>query len=257
MRFAGLVEYDGTGFSGWARQPGERTVEEELSRALRTVLRQPVRLTAAGRTDAGVHASGQVVSFEAKTGLSPEAIAYKASAVLPEDVALRRCVRAPVGFDARRDAVSRSYEYRILNAPVRSPLLRHRAVHVGWRPDFGLLREAAALVLGAHDFRAFTPAKSHHVHFERLVSESRWERRGDLLVYRITADAFLYNMVRALVGTMLEVARGRRDLASFEKLLKGAHRAEGGPTAPARGLTLVRVRYAVEEVEEMLWTPGF
>jgi tRNA pseudouridine38-40 synthase len=256
VRVAGLVEYDGAGFSGWARQPGRRTVEGELTRALETVLRHPVRLTAAGRTDAGVHASGQVVSFDARDGTDPGTLAYKASAVLPEDVALRRCAAAPPGFDARRDATSRSYEYRIVNAPVRSPLRRRRAVHVGYRLDERLLGEAARRVLGVHDFRAFTPAKSHHVRFERAVSESRWERSGDLLVYRITADAFLYNMVRALVGTMLEVARGRRDLASFEELLGGARRAEGGPTAPARGLTLVRVRYAVEEVEERLWTPG-
>ena len=256
MRLAGLVEYDGTGFSGWARQPGRRTVEEELSRALSTVLRHPVRLVAAGRTDAGVHASGQVVSFDCRADLEPGTLAYKASAVLPEDVALRRCVVAPPGFDARRDAVSRTYEYRIVNAPVRSPLHRHRAVHEGRRLEVGLLREAARRVLGVHDFRAFTPAKSHHVRFERSVSESRWERRGDLLVYRITADAFLYNMVRVLVGTMLEVARGRRNLASFEELLRGAARAEAGPTAPARGLTLVRVSYAAEEVEEGLWTRG-
>ncbi|WP_273842392.1 tRNA pseudouridine(38-40) synthase TruA [Rubrobacter calidifluminis] len=243
MRFAGLVEYDGTDFSGWARQPGRRTVEETLSRALSTILRQPVRLTAAGRTDAGVHARGQVVSFDAETGLSPSLIAYKTSAVLPEDVALRRCVRVPEGFDARRDAVNRSYEYRIVNSPTRSPLERRYAVHVPAVLDRDLLAEAASLVRGTHDFRAFTPAKTYHVRFERLISESRWEEKGDVLAYRITADAFMYNMVRSLVGTMLEVARGRRSLRDFGRLLEGAERSEAGPTAPARGLTLVGVEY--------------
>jgi tRNA pseudouridine38-40 synthase len=237
------VEYDGADFHGWAAQPGRRTVEAELAGALSTVLRQPVKLTVAGRTDAGVHASGQVVHFDAETDLEPGRISYSASAVLPKDAALRRCVVAPDGFDARRDATSRSYEYRVLDAPIRSPLERHRAVHVPKPLDLGVLREAAALVLGEHDFRAFTPTETHHVRFRRVVSESRWEKDGALLVYRVCANSFLYGMVRALVGTMLEVARGRYDLAGFERSLRGAERSEAGPAAPARGLTLVGVGY--------------
>ena len=243
MRFAGLVEYDGAGFYGWAAQPALRTVEGTLSEALATVLRQPVRLTAAGRTDAGVHASGQVVSFDTDTDLRPDLIAYKTTAVLPEDVALRRCVRVPPEFDARRSARSRSYEYRVLNSPVRSPLLRHYALHVPARLDQDLLNRAATLVRGTHDFRAFTPSRTYHKRFERVVKESFWETEGELLIYRITADAFLYGMVRTLVGTMLGVARGRRSLGSFERLLGGAKRSEAGPTAPAGGLTLVGVEY--------------
>lgn len=245
-RFAGLVEYDGTGFSGWAAQPGRRTVEGELAGALRTVLRQPVKLTVAGRTDAGVHASGQVVSFDVETGIDPGAIAYKASAVLREDAALRRCVAAPVGFDARGSAASRSYEYRVLNAPIRSPLEWGRAVHIPKDLDLGAMREAAGLVAGEHDFRAFTPTETRHIFFRRVVSESRWERRGELLVYHVTADAFLYGMVRALVGTMLEVGRGRREPSDFAHLINGAERREAGPAAPARGLTLVGVGYGDE-----------
>ena len=243
MRFAGLVEYDGTNFAGWAAQPGLRTVEETLAGALGTVLRQPVKLMVAGRTDAGVHASGQVVSFSAGTDLAPASISYRTTAVLPEDLALRRCVAVHDGFDARRDARSRSYEYRILNDPIRSPLARQRAVHVARELDVGLLQKAASLVRGAHDFRAFTPAKGHHVRFVRAVEESVWEERGELIAYRITANSFLYGMVRALVGTMLEVAGGRRDLADFARLLEGSERSEAGPAAPARGLTLVRVNY--------------
>jgi tRNA pseudouridine38-40 synthase len=243
-RYAGLVEYDGAGFYGWAAQPGRRTVEEELRGALSTVLRQPVKLTVAGRTDAGVHASGQVLHFDAETGLDPGTISYKASAVLPEDVALRRCVVAPTGFDARGSATSRGYEYRVLNAPIRSPLRRKRTVHVAKPLDLPALREAAALVRGEHDFRAFTPTESHHVRFRRVVYESRWEScDGGLLVYRVAANSFLYGMVRALVGTMLEVGRGRYDLVDFERLLGGAERSDAGPAAPARGLTLAGVDY--------------
>lgn len=243
MNFAGLVEYEGTDFAGWAVQPGLRTVEETLAGALQTVLRQPVKLAVAGRTDAGVHAGAQVVSFSADTELAPSSVAYRATAVLPEDVALRRCVAVRSGFDARRDATSRGYEYRVVAGPIRSPLARRRAIHVARELDASLLQEAAVLVRGVHDFRAFTPAKGHHVRFEREVKESSWEARGGLLVYNITANSFLYGMVRALVGTMLEVGGGRREPADFERLLSGAGRSAAGPAAPARGLTLVRVSY--------------
>ena len=243
MKLAGLVEYDGARFAGWAAQPGMRTVEAELAGALRTVLRRPVKLAVAGRTDAGVHASGQVVSFVAETDLSPSLIAYKATAVLPEDVALRRCVAVPEAFDARREAKSRSYEYRLVNDEIRSPLRRQQAAYEPRELDFGLLEEAGALVRGVHDFSAFTPSKGYHVRFERVVAESRWTRDGDSLVYRISADSFLYGMVRTLVGTMQEVARGKRELGCFGALLSGGRRTEAGPAAPARGLTLVGVGY--------------
>lgn len=243
QKYAGLVEYDGEGFAGWAIQPGSRTVEGELSEALATVLRQRVKLSVAGRTDAGVHASGQVVSFEAETDLDPGLISYKTTAVLEKDLALRRCVAAEPGFDARRDARSRSYEYRVVNDPIRSPLRRRKALYVARRLDFDLLREAARLVLGTHDFRAFTPSRTYHVRFKRVVSESAWRREGDLLTYEITADSFLYGMVRTLVGTMLEVADGRRKLASLEGLLSGGERSDAGPAVASRGLTLVGVGY--------------
>ncbi|HZF57478.1 MAG TPA: tRNA pseudouridine(38-40) synthase TruA [Rubrobacter sp.] len=237
------MEYDGADFAGWAAQPGARTVEGELSEALSTVLRQPVKLSVAGRTDAGVHASGQVVSFDADTDLLPAQISYKATAVLPKDLALRRCVAAPDGFDARRDARSRSYEYGVVNDEIRSPLKRRRASYVARPLDPDLLQEMARLVEGTRDFRAFTPSRTYHVRFERVVTESRWTRSGDLLTYGITADSFLYGMVRSLVGTMLEVASGKRDLEDFGRLLSGARRSEAGPAAPSRGLKLVGIGY--------------
>lgn len=242
-KYAGLVEYDGAGFAGWAAQPSERTVEQTLAEALRVVLRQPIKLSVAGRTDAGVHASGQVVSFEAETDLQPGAIAYKTTAVLEKDLALRRCVAAPAGFDARREARTRSYEYRIVNDPVRSPLGRRRALYVAKELDLGLLQESAGLLIGTHDFRAFTPSRTYHVRFVRVVTGSGWSRRNDLLTYTITADSFLYGMVRTLVGTMLEVAGGAREMASFRRLLRGATRGEAGPAVESRGLTLVGVGY--------------
>ncbi len=243
MKLAGLVEYEGTDFAGWAAQPERRTVEGVLSEALSTVLRQPVKMSVAGRTDAGVHASRQVVSFEAETDLRPALISYKTTAVLPKDVALRRCVATRDGFDARRDARSRTYEYRLVNDEIRSPLERHHAGYAPQKLDLNLLSAAAKLVEGTHDFRAFTPQKSYHVRFERIVTSSRWTMNHDLLRYRITADSFLYGMVRALVGTMLEIAGGKRDLTEFDRLLSGGKRSEAGPAVTSRGLTLVGVDY--------------
>jgi tRNA pseudouridine38-40 synthase len=243
VKLAGLVEYDGARFAGWAAQPERRTVEGELTGALRTVLRQPIKLSVAGRTDAGVHASGQVVSFEAETDLSPSLVSYKATAVLPKDVALRRCVAVPDGFDARRDARSRSYEYWLVNDEIRSPLWRLRAAYEPRKLDLDLLAEAGAMVRGTHDFSAFTPSKGYHVRFERVVTESSWTREGDLLTYRITADSFLYGMVRTLVGTMREIGLGKRGLERFGTLLSGGERNQAGPAAAARGLTLTGVGY--------------
>lgn len=246
MKLAGLVEYDGTEFGGWASQPGRRTVEDTLTRAFQTVLRQPVRLSVAGRTDAGVHASGQVVSFSADTDLTPSLVSYKATAVLPKDLAVRRCVAVPDDFDARRNARSRSYEYRVVNDEIRSPLKRRRASYVARPLDFDVLLETAKLVEGTHDFRAFTPSKTYHLRFDRVVSRSCWERCGDLLTYHITANSFLYGMVRTLVGTMLEVAGGKRSLADFKRLLAGGERSEAGAAVPSRGLTLVGVGYDLD-----------
>jgi len=243
VKLAGLVEYDGAAFAGWARQPETRTVEDVLLEALQTVLRHSVKMSVAGRTDTGVHASGQVISFETDTHLPPPLVAYKTTAVLPKDVALRHCAAVPEGFDARYDARSRRYEYRVLAGGIRSPLNRHGSIYVARPLDFGLLERSAGLVEGVHDFRAFTPTKSYHRRMERAVRESRWSREGDLSTYHVGANSFLHGMVRSLVGTMLQVAEGKRDLANFERLLEGAPRSKAGPAAPSRGLTLVAVEY--------------
>ena len=168
-KYAGLVEYEGVDFAGWAAQPGLRTVEGVLSEALSTVLRQPIKMGVAGRTDAGVHAKGQVVSFEADTDLRPALISYKTTAVVPQDAALRRGVAVHDDFDARRDATGRTYEYRVVNDEIRSPLMRHRAAYTPRRLDLGLLSAAGELVEGTHDFRAFTPFKGYHGRFARVV----------------------------------------------------------------------------------------
>jgi tRNA pseudouridine38-40 synthase len=232
------LEYDGTAFAGWSAQPGLRSVQEEVERALRTILRREAALTVAGRTDRGVHAWGQVASYEGEP-----APARALNAVLPNDVAVLACAPAPDGFDARRDARSRTYCYRLLTRAAPSPFERRRAL---WWPrplDVEALQACAAALRGTHDFTAFTPTQTDHVRFERDVLDARWERAGDFLEFWITADTFMRHMNRVLVGTMLEAATGRRSVESFADLLTGRPRAQAGDTAPAHGLYLASVAY--------------
>jgi tRNA pseudouridine38-40 synthase len=234
-----VVEYDGTDFFGWARQPGRRTVQGELERALAVVLRrESVPLTVAGRTDAGVHATGQVASH---TG--DPAHADSLNGVLSYDVSVLESRAAAPGFDARRDATSRAYRYRVLTRRARSPRERRWALHWPHAIDRASLDECAAALVGTRDFTAFTPTDSKHVRFEREVYAAWWRDREDVLEFSIEADAFMRSMNRVLVGTMLEVAGGRRTSDEFRALLTGRPREDAGATAPPHGLALCGVGY--------------
>lgn len=236
------VEYDGTAFRGWAKQPGQRTVQGELESALATVLREPVELTVAGRTDTGVHAEGQVASFVSGAEV-PANLAQRLNGLGPRDIAVTSATPADDGFDARGDALCRTYRYRILARPSSSPFEQNRALWWPYRIDLDALGACAAALLGTHDFTAFTPTQTDHVHFDRNVLAATWGSEEDILTFRITADAFMRNMVRVLVGTMLEVASSRRTQESFERLLRGAARSDAGETAPPHGLYLESVSY--------------
>jgi tRNA pseudouridine38-40 synthase len=236
VRLRLTLEYDGTGFRGWAAQPGLRTVEGVLREALGTTFPSSGGLAVAGRTDTGVHALGQVASVDVEGGPPPERAAEALNAALPDDVAVVAAEPAPADFHARHSARSRSYRYRIFRRSTPSPFEHRRS---WWLPrplDLDRLREQAALLLGEHDFRAFTPTETQHEVFVRVVESAAWHERGEHLDFEITADSYLRHMVRTLVGTMVDGI----DLAP---LLDGGTRSEAGRTAPAWGLYLVRANY--------------
>ena len=232
------IAYEGTGFAGWARQPGQRTVQEELERALGIVLGEGVATSVAGRTDAGVHAWGQVASYPHEA-LDPRRL----NSLLADDVAVLTSEPMDAGFDARHSATSRTYCYRVHNSPARSPFERNRSFHVTGRLDRAALDACAAALVGRHDFTAFTPSETHHTRFVRDVSRAEWRGREEALDFWIEADSFMRQMNRVLVGTMLEVASGARGVDDFARLLEGAPRSAAGRTAPAHGLYLARVAY--------------
>jgi tRNA pseudouridine38-40 synthase len=242
------LAYHGARFAGWAAQPGARTVQGELEGALERVLGRPTPLTVAGRTDAGVHAWAQVASFDHEGEVPPE-LGRALNSLTGPDLAILGAALAQDGFDARRDARSRTYCYRVLAEPTPNPF--EAAVSLFWqhRVEPEALVACADALRGTHDFTAFTPTQTEHVRFRRDVLRAEWHEKsavlgpGRVLELWIEADAFMRNMVRVLVGTMLEVGGGRRSPEDFVALLEGAPRERAGDTARAHGLHLASVRY--------------
>ncbi|HEV3108860.1 MAG TPA: tRNA pseudouridine(38-40) synthase TruA [Candidatus Binataceae bacterium] len=243
MRVRLTIEYDGTGYCGWQSQAGDDTVQARIEAVLEKIFGQSLRIHAAGRTDAGVHALGQVAAFDAPRYFDPLELRRALNALLPHDIVVREAAEAAPGFDARRDARVRVYEYRIHNRALR-PVFDYRyAWHIPQPLNFAAMRSAARFFLGEHDFAAFRTLGTETRSTVREIYLSQWEKRGDILFYRIEGSSFLRHMVRSMVAAMVEVGRNRLDGPALGALLASGNRAAAPAAAPARGLFLVEVRY--------------
>lgn len=237
--FAARVAYDGTRYAGFQIQANAPTVQAELERALGTICREAIRLAGAGRTDAGVHATGQVISFQSTTDEDPASVRRGVNALLPADIAIRDVEVASEEFHARYSATGRAYEYRIRTAPQREPLERHREHWLPQPLDVDAMRSAAALLPGRRDLSSFAIGLGG----ERAIGRAEWRQEGSLLRFEIEAEGFLRGVVRGIVGTLIDVGRGRTTVGRFGEILAARERSQGGPSAPALGLCLVDVRY--------------
>jgi tRNA pseudouridine38-40 synthase len=238
-----LVEYDGTAFSGWQRQDGPRTVQQELEEAFAKMVGGPVYVQGAGRTDAGVHAAGQVASVVVEVDIPTGGFLRGLNSHLPPDVAILDVAEAPESFDARRSARGKVYRYRMWNHPVRSPLEARTSWHVRKALDVAAMRAAARLFVGEHDFAAFRASDCERRTTVRHLSRVDVDRRAALVTVEVEGTAFLKNMVRIITGTLVAVGHGALDEPAVAALLAGGSRTDAGMTAPAQGLTLLRVIY--------------
>ncbi len=239
-----LLEYDGTEYHGWQLQPDAQTLQGVLEAALTTALRHPVRVAAAGRTDAGVHALGQVATFRTDHAIEPRELRKSLNALTPPDVAVHEITPVADGFDARRHATARVYEYRLWTQAWRSAFWHRFTWHVPRALDLTAMRFAAAALAGEHDFSAFQASDCDADNAVRRVVHSGFTEAEGLCVYRIEANAFVKHMVRAIVGTLVEVGTGQRPADGVAQVLASRDRARAGQTAPPHGLVLMAVRYA-------------
>ena len=238
-----VLHYRGTRYSGWQRQPDQLTIQGSLEQAFEKILGSTVNVISAGRTDAGVHARGQVAHCQVSSSIETKKIRRSLNAVLPPDIRVFHLRKAPSGFHARKHALRKRYEYRIYNGPVISPFLNDYVLHVPSKLDFKKMYQASLLLEGLYDFSSFAASSCSTVNKIRRISSSIMLRRGLMITYRVEGDGFLHHMVRNIVGTLMQVGFGKINVDDISVLLAARDRSKAGPTAPPQGLCLVRVFY--------------
>lgn len=238
-----VVAYDGTNYCGWQLQPNGVTIEEVLNQTLTALLKEPVQVTGASRTDSGVHAMGNVAVFDTKSRIPGDKFCFALNQRLPDDIRIQSSREVPLTFHPRKANCVKTYEYRILNRKIDMPLQRLYSHFCYFKLDVDKMRQAAAYLVGEHDFKSFCTARSQAEETVRTIYSLDLQKDGDMLTLRISGSGFLYNMVRIIVGTLLEVGQGKREPESMREILAARDRAAAGPTAPAHGLTLVRYEF--------------
>jgi tRNA pseudouridine38-40 synthase len=244
------IEYDGTAYNGWQIQSKHtrntkppKTIQHELEKALSRILQEQVKIIGSGRTDAGVHALGQVANFKTKSNMPSKNIQRALNGILPDDIVIIGSREVPLDFHARFDAVSKTYSYQILNRPIACAKNRFYQYHIGYKLDYASMQNAADMLLGKKDFRSFQAKDKKNRRSIKEIKRISVKKRGSNIRIDIQADGFLYNMVRNIVGTLIEVGRGRIKPIALKAILQAKDRTKAGPTAPARGLCLVSVKY--------------
>ncbi len=244
-----IVEYDGTNYAGWQRQINAMSVQQRLEEALTRLTKTPVTVTGSSRTDAGVHAMGQTVHFDTASGVPDEKFSYALNTMLPEDIRVRRSMSAEPDFHARFQAKGKIYRYLIHNGPHASAMWRNFRAHVMYDLDVEKMNREVQAMIGTHDFAPFAASGSIVKDTVRTIYDARVVRRGDQVMLLVHGNGFLYNMVRILAGTLISVGTGKLEEGAISRALESLSRLDLGVTAPAHGLTLMRVFYAYDEHE--------
>ncbi len=238
------IEYDGTGYAGWQLQAKKhKTIQGTLEKALWKILRRKIRIAGSGRTDAGVHARAQVANFKTNSGIAVEKLRLALNAVLPDDIAVIKAEDAAPDFHSRFSAKSKVYRYTVLNRKFRPAILRDTVYFVHYPLNVGLMRKEAKALLGRHNFKSFQAADKLERSSVRTIKSLKIARNGDSINIEIEADGFVYNMVRNIVGTLIDIGRGKFPKGSMRKILSAKDRKFAGQTVPAKGLCLLKIRY--------------
>ena len=238
-----LIEYDGTNYAGWQWQKNAITIQETLSKAIEQVIQEKVTIYGAGRTDAGVHAIGQVANFHTHSNIPSERLLLAINFYLPHDITVKEAVDVPETFHAQYCAVSKVYQYTLFNDWIRTSLNRNFCYVCGFQLDVDKMTNAAQYLIGTHDFTSFTTKALQEKNRIRTVKRLAIKKEGKYIYFTVEADGFLYNMVRSIIGTLIEVGRGKIAVESIKDILKAKNRNSAGTTAPARGLCLIEVKY--------------